>query len=150
MVTIIMICNFHIISSLFQTIQRQTWHHSVIIHQGYQSHRCHWKLCPSPESLLALCCPSVPSTAGQSGIRRFVDTELNRWHQQCRQTGRQAKQFYISLHHHWTAHTHPSAQRDRNSFLKMAALQVKLFVPIVTSPRPAKRNNKTALWRRIM
>lgn len=78
---------------------------------------------------LALCCPSLPglfSTAGQGTIGRFVDTELNRWHPQCRQTGRQAKRLYICLHPHWRAHT--PLQQDRHSFFKMAALRVR-FVP---------------------
>lgn len=48
----------------------------------------HISPCAAPLSV-----PGLSSTAGQSGIRRFVDTELNGWHQQCRQTARQAKRF---------------------------------------------------------
>ena len=63
---------------------------------------------------LALCCPAPPvlfSTAGQGTIGWFVDTELNRWHPQCRQTGRQAKGFPSACiltgeHTHTHTHTH--------------------------------------------
>lgn len=68
--------------------------------------------------VLPLCAGPILSTAGQSRIRRFVDTELNRWHPQCRQTGRQAKRFTslcISAGQH--AHLHERAGTHSSKWL---------------------------------
>lgn len=72
-------------------------------------------------------------------MRCFVETELNRLHQPCGQTGRQAKQFTslcITAGHY--THLH-------NSFLVLipqnGCAQSQLSVPIVASLRLAKKND---------
>lgn len=117
-------------------MQTQIRHHSVINQQNTKAISAAEKFVHLQNHISPV--PLCLSSAGQRRIRRFVDTELNKWHPWYRQNRKTSQTVYISLHLWWTAC--PSAQQGMNSVLLMAAVQVHFFffVPIVMSLQLAR------------